>query len=252
MGQVCIFCAKSKPTREHVIPAWLSDVLPGDGEFNFTRQQEDGSVSSWSTSALNLTVKRVCGPCNHGWMSQLESRAKPLLTPLIHGQAGTFGRHEQTLMATWATKMAIVVEQTRSGRPMIPTEYRRHVYERQEPPPGTHVWMARYGGARTVWFDRFDGNLDSSQKSGRIHALTLSLGQLVLQLYSLLIDKPEEIVIEKATPLPELWPNQLHRAVWPPPIHPLDDAQMQSLAKSLLIGQLMLVDAVGAPSAPEV
>jgi hypothetical protein len=240
MARLCIFCGEGKPTREHVIPAWLSDVLPGDGDFNFTRQQEDGSVSSWSTSALNLTVKRVCGPCNHGWMSELEERIKPLLTPLIHGQAATFGRDEQSAMARWTTKMAIVVEQTRSGEPMIPPDYRRHVREREEPPPGTHVWMARYGGGRTVWFDRFDGNLASSQKSGHVHALTLSLGQLVLQVYSLLIERPEEIAIEKATLLPELWPNQSERVAWPPVIESLDDAAMQGLAKSLLIGQQML------------
>jgi hypothetical protein len=240
VARLCIFCNQDKPTKEHVLPAWLSAVLPGGGDFNFTRQQEDGSVNAWSTPALNLTVKRVCGPCNHGWMSQLESRVKPLLTPLIHGQPLTLSREEQTAIAVWATKMAIVVEQTRIGKPTIPPAYRQHLRQHLQPPVGTHVWMARYGGARTIWFDRFDGNLDSSQKSGRVHALTLSLGQLVLQVYSLLIEKPEEIVIEKATPLPELWPNQLDQALWPPPIHPLDDAAMQGLAKSLLIGQQML------------
>jgi len=139
-----------------------------------------------------------------------------------------------------ATKMAIVVEQTRSGQPMIPAGFRHHVRERETPPPGTLVWMARYGGMRTVWFDRFDGHLSSSQKNGHVHALTLSLGQLVVQVYSLLIDRPEEIAIEKATPLPQLWPNQAERVAWPPGIEPLDDAAMQSLAKSLLIGQQML------------
>jgi hypothetical protein len=34
---------------------------------------------------LSSQVRVVCGPCNSGWMSQLQNQAKPFLTPLFEG-----------------------------------------------------------------------------------------------------------------------------------------------------------------------
>lgn len=57
---------------------------------------------------IDFQVKRVCGPCNHGWMSELESRAQPLLTRIFNGSTTTLTPAHQLLLATWATKTAIV------------------------------------------------------------------------------------------------------------------------------------------------
>jgi len=50
------------------------------------REDALGNVTSWQAVAFSDTVRRTCGPCNNGWMHDLEVRAQPILTPLIHGE----------------------------------------------------------------------------------------------------------------------------------------------------------------------
>src|SRR5215208_203477 len=99
----CIFCGSSPTTKEHVLPAWLSSVLPGEGDFGLERSHErfDGEITGghWQASALNLTVRCACAACNHGWMSELEGHAKPLLVPMIQGRPSSLSRAALTTIA---------------------------------------------------------------------------------------------------------------------------------------------------------
>ena len=67
-------------------------------------------------------------------MAELERRAAPLLSPMITGQPSTLTMPEQLIVATWATKTAMVVESTLGGPGHFHPDQRRHVMEHDSPP----------------------------------------------------------------------------------------------------------------------
>jgi hypothetical protein len=67
-------------------------------------------VKKWTGHTINTTVRAFCKSCNNGWMSDLESKAKPILEPMLTGTPKALGTSDQTLLATWVIK-------TGMGRP---------------------------------------------------------------------------------------------------------------------------------------
>ena len=86
--KLCIFCGQPGGNREHIVGKWLLNDLNlyatrtriGFGNLLKTGKMDEidepRSLGSFITDA-------VCAICNNGWMSQLESAVKPLLSPLL-------------------------------------------------------------------------------------------------------------------------------------------------------------------------
>lgn len=120
---LCVFCASEGLTKEHIWPDWLKHAIPRkDTSHVFATgesQRRRGSLESseqkvkWGTGDLHSQkLKVVCADCNHGWMSQLQERAKPVLLPLINGTSENFDFTEDQcrLIASWAMMFTMVVE----------------------------------------------------------------------------------------------------------------------------------------------
>jgi hypothetical protein len=118
----CIFCERSatdvKMTREHLWPNWINK-LPANSRFagpvERTRVLEDDEsqreVDSWTTRILaDQTIRCVCEACNGGWMSQIEAAAKPHILAMMHGAPYTLGPDAQSILATWTTLKAMIME----------------------------------------------------------------------------------------------------------------------------------------------
>jgi hypothetical protein len=113
----CICCGKpfgSNRAKEHVIPAWLQDVLTERYE-DLTRCIAD-SVTEEVVGRRQHIFDRfqqghVCEDCNRGWMSAIEGQTAPLLTPLISGQRSVFelSAGESFVISRWAVKTALVL-----------------------------------------------------------------------------------------------------------------------------------------------
>jgi hypothetical protein len=227
-----------------VIPKWLTDVLPGDGDFGVERMHDpengDRSENRWSASALNLTARCVCACCNHGWMSTLEQDAAPLLIPMINGRATSLSRDDQTVLARWLMKTVGMCEQAIPGDAgVIPAAWHRTLFLSQTPPPGVWAWLGRYAGGefrpgatRAAQWYIHPLQLDSSRGIERGLSTVLSLGQLVFQLLAVFVDDPAAIAATKGEPFLQLWPDPIYRAPWPPAAAPLDDAALEALALS--------------------
>ncbi len=86
---ICVFCGhEGKKTSEHVFPLWTRETVPPDvrGESGYIFRDGSGHfqvVPGMPVAALE--IKRVCAACNNGWMSDLERKAKVLLTRPIQG-----------------------------------------------------------------------------------------------------------------------------------------------------------------------
>jgi hypothetical protein len=64
----------------------------------------------YSKPAYSVTVGVVCERCNNTWMSELESRAKPYLEPMLHDHGRLLHEGGQRTLATWALKTSMMIE----------------------------------------------------------------------------------------------------------------------------------------------
>lgn len=226
LPRACIFCGGPKPTREHVLPVWITAVLPGKGSFFFEQQGK-----RWSSKDAGKTVKGVCASCNNGWMSQLENEAKPLLTPAIRGEPLALSVADQRIVATWAAKTALMSE---LGRLVAPAEFvsrqeHQHLFLHRVPAPGTYVWMAGCRGTKSVWIEQHQLELQSSTERDTGRATTMSIGHLVLQVMQV----PDHIKVLSRLKLPRLWPDPDTKA----PLRPhdrLSDEDLRRLSRTML------------------
>lgn len=145
MERRCVFChgrIASDAPPEHVIPKWVGNAYPNA---MFTTNGPDGRQVT--AKVIEITADTVCRKCNHGWMSDLESRCAPILKPMLRGQSQGLSLEQQTLLAQWATKTAMTLDQTvpPDMRVFSPDECKQLV-ERELPPPGTGVQLAHYAG----------------------------------------------------------------------------------------------------------
>jgi hypothetical protein len=89
MPFTCSFCGSTKRPRgrEHVLAEWLSTIGLDSPQVEYHVGWLNRVPRKWTSTPFTATVRAVCDDCNHDWMSDLESSAKLVLTPLILGQA---------------------------------------------------------------------------------------------------------------------------------------------------------------------
>ena len=125
MARRCVFCGRGGPlTREHVIPRWLTDVLPEQARFRGHDQQVVLQPPSGARSRLVLphremrepfnamTVKAVCGNCNSGWMSGIEEAGRPAISGLVRGEPQELEAADVKAIATWSVKTVLMAQLT--------------------------------------------------------------------------------------------------------------------------------------------
>lgn len=84
MADRCIFCDYEGDDfdPEHWIPQWLSRAL--EGKHKGIVHNLPGRAQ-FTSNKFEMTVKHVCKACNGGWMSDIETRAKAHVLPMIVG-----------------------------------------------------------------------------------------------------------------------------------------------------------------------
>ncbi len=152
----CAFCGRQDElTNEHAWPDWISGVVPDKpGSEIYVRHDDrrtgDTGSRRYSSPPFSSTVKRVCKPCNNGWMSDLEGAAKPLLTPMLTGRSIVLSPSDQATIALWAVKTALMHQWTNPSGRSIPDVFYHAVYATRRPPVGTGVYLGRAPQNRPV------------------------------------------------------------------------------------------------------
>ncbi|MGE4055464.1 MAG: hypothetical protein AB7F99_11760 [Vicinamibacterales bacterium] len=156
MAKACLFCGVEGPgilSDEHVIPQWLLDhvELPADDlMFHGVASSATGELTRQPRihSSFNFVEGRVCEQCNTGWMSKLESMAKPILIPLLDETrtVGNLSVEERGVVWKWAAKTAYL--HTWAG-PLKNAVQRSHLHALHGPTgvpvPGVHVFGMQAG-----------------------------------------------------------------------------------------------------------
>jgi hypothetical protein len=127
--RTCVFCGHQSVTREHIFPFWLREAVGGAGAATHYRaapnsapppvREDLGYERSWSASDAEVVVRAACARCNNTWMNDLDLAVEPIIVPLIRNRAQALGAEERTLLATWATKIALLLGTSLAKPPSV-------------------------------------------------------------------------------------------------------------------------------------
>ena len=223
LSKACAFCGepmgtgkRAKRTREHVFPAWLDPYLPGRGgdrTFHVTVHsgEHGGVLRQWSSPELSLIARQVCSDCNGGWMSELETAAKPYLESILHGHRRTFYENGQRTISGWAIKTALALDLANRDAhdPISSAHYRAITAKKGMPHDRAQVYIGVYDGNVTLNHQLRRLTLNEGRPNETDAFLsTFIVGHVLFQVF--LHDYPEPIVLSRASGtldyLRQIWP----------------------------------------------
>jgi hypothetical protein len=206
-----------------------------------------GNLTTFQQEHFGIKVRCVCGACNRGWMEELETVAKRLLSAMLRGADRKIGVVGQRIIATWAFKTFLMLREATidkaSDTPSsVPVDQYRHLFLEGEPPTTTHIWLAKYNGNFPSYFRVTTSGVlvveDSNgiaRGSGRLYGATLIAGNLAFQVTG--HSFPEGNLQVKFGPPTEhiewviqIWPPPFTRRIAWPPTHSVDDAVLDDFA----------------------
>jgi hypothetical protein len=161
------------------------------------------------------TVSRVCRSCNQGWMNDLETVVRPVLTPLIDGLIGEVDGEVVQDLAAWIMKTCLMAELTHPESAGTPPEFYRWLYETRTPLPHTRIWAVPIEGPE--WSLRMqhvgilygDAATTDTGQPCNVHSTTIGLGGVAFCVMGATGPRPEFPPLEDIPPLQavRLWPD---------------------------------------------
>jgi hypothetical protein len=210
----CIFCGGGNLSKEHFWPEWASALLPHypinqhvEQLFTFTEVTKLNGPPEVRSKPGNLWTKKirvVCGACNNGWMSILETDVQPILTPLIITQPHTLTDNSMEILAKWIALKIMVGEHNNPKDAVTPVEAREKFKSTQEIPPNFNIWIAKCGvGGWQTAYVRHTATVSltpvfkPNHQFKNTHSVTFGIGDLfVLVLHSTVKDLDLNLTFE--------------------------------------------------------
>jgi hypothetical protein len=232
----CIFCeGGGKLTKEHVIPKWLGPVLlearPPTGRSLggklFTHRfnpgpNDDSPPREWSIDEVDLVTNSVCEECNNGWLHDLETKARPVLTRLVMGETADLSTDEQKTVATWSYRTALLFQLLRAERVRaIPLDRFRELFALRRPPTEARVWLGAAKGDSAMHETSTEVNMVNVQHEVSGFFSAVALANLLILCAGKLSPGPEQIQAGsrgRTSSTIRVWPASLRPARWPPPV----------------------------------
>jgi hypothetical protein len=182
MARKCLFCdsqlGRKQRSNEHIYPDWLISYL-GIKKETMTQAIVDsqGKVVPHRKPVWDAFKSGfVCSSCNEGWMSALESEAKPTLIQLIEGNLiGKLSGEACHLVTAWAFKTAMTLGSVSSIRRCIPDEHFKAINGRNAIP--ARVWVSLINIALEpdyYWMTNNSWSYLSPHLATNVNRLTLS------------------------------------------------------------------------------
>ena len=161
----CLFCqrkftespSKYERTREHVFGDWTTPYLkspigPGT-QVRWKATRAEQSQDSYSAYPAQQAVQGVCKDCNSGWLSEIQTAAKPFLLPALRGaKRRSFGDDAQRALGIWAFRAALLAG-VKAGAAAIPSSRLHDFYEQRRPPGSTRIWLAASGQRQLTYIN---------------------------------------------------------------------------------------------------
>jgi hypothetical protein len=181
----CLFCGENrKMTKEHILPRWMREEFPElakEPVYSGSRFEYDspagngpkerivGGREQGGGGPFTRQARVVCGSCNGGWMSVLETAVRQPLVQMIKGLPVTLALEDQKKVALWSAMKLMVAyfdEHYGGKRPpleVIGIEDPRALYRNRALGPRMVMTLARYQPGPTqrepfhrIIFERMD------------------------------------------------------------------------------------------------
>ena len=156
----CIFCGVSLKSpgsqrpdsraKEHIYARWYRNNVVHHKIKMFT---SDGATPSMhrQPDLESFVNSSVCGECNSGWMSTLETQVSPIFEKLTSGTEMSFLSPEEVgILARWTGKTAIVLGYVTPIPAIVPEFIRRTLLPQSPVPPHMRVFYAFLKADRTL------------------------------------------------------------------------------------------------------
>jgi len=226
MSQACIFCDEDSGSREHLWPKWIHERK----DFGALRIQR-GNAAPIVVPDPEQKVKTVCGKCNNGWMSDLESENIPLIGCMFHGLTVPLTEVQQHSVVAWAVKTTMVIESTKGrNAPNLFYEKSERVNLRvhRTIPNRTRIWIGTISGLHLGAFGTDITILANAQtRIGMGSVATIVVGHFVAQVVTMHINPDfTEKDVTDVQPKPgdwnsrliKIWPKEPAGVIWPPSV----------------------------------
>ena len=228
----CVFCGGGNLSKEHFWPEWASPLLPSypvnqHVEHTITTVNKGTVISSGKREkpghAWTKKVRVVCETCNNGWMSRLETAAKPFLTPLITGTPCTVTASAAQAISRWIAMKVMVAEHNLKGDAVSTEEQRGSLRATLAIPGSFRIWVGRCGvdGWQTAYWRHcatvsLSPDIMPEHKFKNLHSVTFGIGQLlVFVLHTTVKGLDLEVGLSGNGMMVPLWPPNVP-FTWPP------------------------------------
>lgn len=230
----CLLCGsktfRKTRTKEHIWPRWLSKEL-GFKEYLFRRSIRDvlgyrllrARDKTRKTIGFGATVP-LCYNCNSSVLGAFENKfAKPTLTPLVLGKPTLLDQTQQTIIATWVTKIAILVSMMDPEHDVMAftDEERTSFINTVMPLPNTWVWIGEFtapdGLPRDITLSHYQ-LISPNNETPKLNVTTNTLGCFMFQFLAARWDEPSPILEGRqrwhVRRLNKVW-GPVSRQIWP-------------------------------------
>jgi hypothetical protein len=234
---ICVFCGSLGVTKQHIWPDWLKKVIPREGSEHFqlltkikatdpklvTLQPE---LQSHNGPTGSRKIRNVCAKCNNGWMSKLESSAKPILIDLMSSKKVFLDFDQQEILSNWIVMISIMAEYTDKATLAIPDNHRYHLMQNKPISDGWRIWIGTYSGIEWKQRYRHQGGVVALKNIDHVTYFevatqfsTFVIGSLLIHATSTTIPNHYPIFDPRISDyLVQIWPRIAPSVTWPSPM----------------------------------
>jgi hypothetical protein len=108
--RVCLFCSERANSLEDAWPLWMVKQFRSERPAEVRAERHGVALAPWKVYHPSMPIRCVCRACNNGWMSRLETDARPFIEPMLRGERQTLDAAGQGMAALWIVKTAMVME----------------------------------------------------------------------------------------------------------------------------------------------
>lgn len=222
----CIFCGRHDGlSKEHLWPEWMASYLPL-GPHNAHISEVHSGIPKQSRTLQRRSerpgpvhtkkVRAVCRTCNNGWMSVVETEAKPVLLSALTEEALIVRPSESLKLSRWAVLKAIVGEHA-SNDHLTPYDDRSALRTERAIPPYFRVFAAMHRSQTRTAYARHSATLSLSIKgpapplpkgiTRNVQITTLLVGPLCLHVTAMRVDDVSVTLLDPVRPMQRAHPD---------------------------------------------
>jgi hypothetical protein len=219
-----MFCGASGVTKAHVFAkSWtgLFDEPNDTREHEVVHRYEDPTTGERRVlkraKTFALVSRKVCGACNSGWLSDLETRVRPLMGRFAANSPMTLTAAEQADLALWSVTAALIAmsldpEANEFANPAIAHE----IFRERRPPAGIDIWLGANSHGEMAWFGSHSLNLALDPEQTGAWGATISFGYAVVHMvFHGLPNQRMRLRHDAHRSLCRIWPTS-DSVEWPP------------------------------------